>query len=80
VGGGVSFAVHPYLDYIMRTSYHDERVFRWKFEEKKVVRDGREPGRTWTQKQRNFHCWKTLLSRAMETVTENTSLCVICKV
>jgi hypothetical protein len=33
---------------------------------------GREP-----REQRNIHCWKLLPRRAVQTVTENTSLCVI---
>jgi hypothetical protein len=41
------------------------------------VWDGRQPARTWVQKQRNVHCWKPLPSSAVKTVTENTSLCVI---
>jgi hypothetical protein len=30
-----------------------------------------------TQRKGNVHCWKTLPSNAVKTVTENTSLCVI---
>jgi hypothetical protein len=41
------------------------------------VWDGRQPARSWAQEQRNVHCWKTLTSSAVKTVTENTSLCVI---
>jgi hypothetical protein len=44
---------------------------------RKLVWDGRQPARTWVRKQRNIHCWKTLPSSAVKTVTENTSLCVI---
>jgi hypothetical protein len=56
--------------------------FRWKLKNRKCVCDGRQPASTWARKQRNVHCWKTLSSRAVKTVTENTSLCVIviCKV
>jgi hypothetical protein len=48
----------------------------------RLVWDGRQPARTLAQKQRNVHCWKTLPSKAVKTVTENPSLrvTVICKV
>jgi hypothetical protein len=39
-------------------------------------------GSSGTQSQGNVHCWKSLPSSAVKTVTENISMCVIviCKV
>jgi hypothetical protein len=67
--------------YITRTSYNYNRVMNEQSEEWDV-------GVRWlpacnvSAEQRIVHCWKTLPSSAVKTVTENTSLCVIviCKV
>jgi hypothetical protein len=43
------------------------------------VWNGLQRARTWARGQRNVHCWKILVlqSRAVKTVTENTSVSVV---
>jgi hypothetical protein len=62
---------------VPRSNCHYERVLTWQLEEYEV-------GVRWPPAcgdVRNVHCWKTLPSNAVNSVNENTSVCVtvICK-
>jgi hypothetical protein len=53
----------------------ESRILRQK--RRRLMLDDSQAARTCARKQRNFHCWKTLESRAVKTVTESTTVCVI---
>jgi hypothetical protein len=56
------------LETVLRRRSYQNRRFVW---------DGRQPARTGALEQRNVRSWKTLPSSALNTLTGNTTLCVI---